>query len=231
MAMPKLFGLLVAALTLLLSVPAAAQLNQVGRWSAGDIALELRQDGTFTLEAAPGSEGHATLTGRYIVPEGNKLMVMRVTELNRGERLTLHALGDSALELESPLLGGRVSFTRAFEWAHALGSKPAVFIGLTVIVMGFAAYMTGQALGKGWQPAWKVLPYAAGMAFADRFLHFALYHENLLSLNGLVVSVIVLSIIGLASHRMARAARLAAQYPWLIARTGPFTWQEKSPAP
>jgi hypothetical protein len=231
MRMPKLIGLILATLTVLLAVPAAAQLNQVGRWQSGDITLDLQQDGTFTLENAPGGEGHDVLTGRYIVPASNTLMVMRVSEFNRGERLTLHAMGDDELDIESPLLGGRVVFTRAFEWAHVLGSKPGVFIGLTVVVMGFAAFMTGQALGRGWKPAWMVLPYAIGMAFADRFLQFALYHENLQSLNGLVFSALVLSIIGFASHRRARVACLAAQYPWLIERTGPFSWRDKSPAP
>jgi hypothetical protein len=36
-----------------------------------------------------------------------------------------------------------------------LGTTLPVFIGMTVFVMGFAAFMTGQALANTWQPAWK----------------------------------------------------------------------------
>jgi hypothetical protein len=34
-----------------------------------------------------------------------------------------------------------------------LGTTLPVFIGMTVFVMGFAAFMTGQALANTWQPA------------------------------------------------------------------------------
>ena len=55
-----------------------------------------------------------------------------------------------------------------------LGTSLGVFIGITVIVMGFAAYMTGQALGNTWKPAWHAVVYGILLGFADRFLPIGL---------------------------------------------------------
>ena len=39
-----------------------------------------------------------------------------------------------------------------------VGTPFAVFIGLTVVIMGGAGYLTGQAYAASWRPAWRVLP-------------------------------------------------------------------------
>src|SRR5512145_3415732 len=40
-----------------------------------------------------------------------------------------------------------------------LGNSLSVFIGVTVIIFGFASFMTGQALAGTWRPIWQVFPY------------------------------------------------------------------------
>ncbi len=50
-----------------------------------------------------------------------------------------------------------------------------VFIGLTVVLFGGCAFMTGQALATTWRPLWQVIPYALMLGAADRFLGFALF--------------------------------------------------------
>ena len=58
------------------------------------------------------------------------------------------------------------------------GVSISVFIGLTVIIAGFCAYMTGQALASTWRPIWQLFPYMILLGLADRFLTFALFERS-----------------------------------------------------
>ncbi|ARJ65819.1 hypothetical protein WV31_09180 [Magnetospirillum sp. ME-1] len=98
-----------------------------------------------------------------------------------------------------------------------------VFIGLTLILFGGCAFMTGQALASTWRPVWQVIPYALLLGAADRFLGFALFGGQLLSLTGWLLDSAVLVAIGLLSWRLTQVRRMADQYPWLYVRTGPFS--------
>ncbi len=100
----------------------------------------------------------------------------------------------------------------------------SVYIGLTVILMGFTAYMTGAAVANTWRPAWQVFVYGALLGAADRFLAFSLFEGNLLSLTAFLIDTATLTLIALASFRFNQAAKMVAQYPWLYRRTGPFSW-------
>lgn len=99
-----------------------------------------------------------------------------------------------------------------------------VFIGVTVLFMGGCAFMAGQALASTWRPLWQVFPYALGLGLGDRFLGFALFGGNLLSLPGYVTDAAVLLIITLAAYRLTQARRMVEQYPWLYRRQGLFGW-------
>ncbi len=107
-----------------------------------------------------------------------------------------------------------------------LGTSPAVFIGLTLGVMGFTAYMTGQAVAVTWKPAWQAVIFTLLLGFGDRFLTFALFDGQLLSLTGYLLDTVVLLVISLLAWRMARARTMVNQYPWLYRRSGPFSWTE-----
>jgi len=108
-----------------------------------------------------------------------------------------------------------------------LGTTLPVFITITVVVLGFAAFMTGQALGNNWQPVWQLILYCLLLGCADRFLTFALFEGTLLSVSGYVIDTAVLIAIALVAYRFNRARRIVSQYPWLYERTGPFTWRQK----
>jgi vacuolar-type H+-ATPase subunit I/STV1 len=109
-----------------------------------------------------------------------------------------------------------------------LGTSPAVFLGLTLVLVGGAAILTGRAVGGNWKPAWQVVAACFGLALADRFLTFALFQGELLSLGGLIVSFAVLTAMGLASWRIATVSKLVGQYPWRYRRTSPFAYSEVS---
>ncbi|MCP5369012.1 MAG: hypothetical protein H6907_17325 [Hyphomicrobiales bacterium] len=109
----------------------------------------------------------------------------------------------------------------------ALGTTLSVFIGVTVILAGFASYMTGQALANTWKPGWQVVVYGCLLGFADRFLTFALFGGELLSVSGYVIDTGVLLLIGLFSFRFNQVRKMTAQYPWMYERAGLFAWREK----
>jgi hypothetical protein len=101
-----------------------------------------------------------------------------------------------------------------------------VLIGLTLILFGGFAFMTGQALAGTWRPWWQVIPYTLLLGAADRFLGFALFGGDLLSLTGWLFDSAILVAIGLLSYRLTQVRRMAAQYPWLYIRTGLFTLRQ-----
>ena len=107
-----------------------------------------------------------------------------------------------------------------------LGTSLPVFIGLTVIFMGFAAFMTGQAVAGTWRPVGQVYAYCFLLGLATRFLTYALFQGQLLSLTGLIADVVVLTAIGLLAYRVTHVAKMVSQYPWLYRRRGLWGYEE-----
>lgn len=108
-----------------------------------------------------------------------------------------------------------------------LGTSIGVFIGITVFLSGFAAFMTGQALASTWRPVWQLWLYIVLLGFADRFLTSALFQGELLSPTGYAIDTAVLLVIGLLAFYLTRTRQMASQYPWLYERSGLFTWRER----
>lgn len=108
-----------------------------------------------------------------------------------------------------------------------LGASLGAFVGFTVILAGGAAFLMGQAIANTWRPAWQCIAYGVLLAVVDRFLLFALFGAELLSLTGYLASAAILVGLALVAYRATRARKMAMQYPWLIERTGPFSWRER----
>jgi hypothetical protein len=106
-----------------------------------------------------------------------------------------------------------------------LGTSLAVFVGLTLALFGLAAFLTGQALANAWRPIWHVIPCGLVLAAANRFLTFALFDGELLSISGYVVDSVVLLFICALTYRLTLAQRMISQYPWLYQREGLFGWR------
>ena len=96
-----------------------------------------------------------------------------------------------------------------------------------LLVMWFAAYMTGQAMANTWRPAWQAAIYGAMLGLVDRFLVFALYEGELLSIDGYLIDAAILIAFAWSAFRLTQVHRMVSQYPWLYERTGPFGWREK----
>ena len=102
-----------------------------------------------------------------------------------------------------------------------------VFLVLTVIIGGGAAFLAGRGLARSWKPFGRVFFYMALLAAAVRFFHYALFDGNLLSLYYYLVSYTVLLAAGSLGFRSMRTTQMVTQYRWLYARTSPLTWRER----
>jgi hypothetical protein len=113
--------------------------------------------------------------------------------------------------------------------ASLLGNSLGVYFGLTVCLMGFAAFMTGQATAVTWKPAWHALVYALLLGLADRFLAYALFGGSLLSPAAYLIDSATLAAVALLAWRLGRARKMVSQYPWLYERAGPLAWRSRTP--
>jgi len=102
------------------------------------------------------------------------------------------------------------------------------FILITLLIGGGAAWRTGQAVAQNWGAMWPVAAYAALLAAAIRFLHYALFGGTLLSLPSYLIDLAILLAVALIGHRARRARHMVEQYPWLFSRAGPLAWRDRS---
>ena len=109
----------------------------------------------------------------------------------------------------------------------ALGSNLPAFIVVTVIVMGFASFMTGLGLANTWRPMWQTVLYSALLGLVDRFLTWSLFQGELFHLLGYLVHTLFILIICSLAYRLTLARKMVTQYPWIYQRSGPFTWRRR----
>ena len=109
-----------------------------------------------------------------------------------------------------------------------LGTTYGVFFIVTIMVMGFAAYMTGQVCATTWRPVGHAVFYCFLLGLTDRFLVFALFQGELLSVSGYLIDTAVLIVVALFAYRLNRTARLVTQYPWIYERTGLLSYRERT---
>lgn len=89
-----------------------------------------------------------------------------------------------------------------------------VFVVLTVLLGGAAAYTTGKAIAETWKPYWQLIWYMVLLAAAVRFFHYALFEETLLSLKGYAASLVLLLGLAALGHAQARKRQMREQYGW-----------------
>jgi len=100
-----------------------------------------------------------------------------------------------------------------------------VFVLLTVLGAA-AASATGRALAKTWSPTWLLAPYMVVLAAAVRFLHFALFQEELSSIHYYLVTLVILLAVAWASYKSMRATQMATQYSWSYEKSG-LNWRAR----
>ena len=105
-----------------------------------------------------------------------------------------------------------------------------LFILVTVVLGGWAAWMTGRALALTWRPYWQVLLWSVPLGVAVRFIHYALFQGTFLSLHFYLIDLVVIVAIASTGYRYVRARQMTRQYGWLYERSGPLSWREKPQA-
>lgn len=111
-----------------------------------------------------------------------------------------------------------------------LYEEPSIWLfGLvTVILGGWAAWMTGRAMALTWRSPWQTLVWCVPLAGAVRFIHFALFQGTLVSAQYYLIDLVVVAAIASAGFRFYRARQMTSQYRWLYERAGPLGWRERA---
>jgi hypothetical protein len=104
-----------------------------------------------------------------------------------------------------------------------------LFVLVTCLMGGWAAWMTGRAIAITWRPVWQCIAAMAVLGAVVRFFHYALFQGTLLTLHYYLVDAAVVLGIGLIGYRYTRTRQMTSQYRWLYERTGPLTWRERAP--
>jgi len=109
---------------------------------------------------------------------------------------------------------------------HSLG----VFLLVSIAMGGGAAYLAGRAIAATWRPAWHVASYMLILALAVRFIHYALFEGNLLSLHYYLVDFAICRGFGCVGFRLMRVSQMVTRYGWINRRSGLFGWRRSDDA-
>jgi small-conductance mechanosensitive channel len=101
------------------------------------------------------------------------------------------------------------------------------FLFITLILGGWAAWMTGRACAQTWRPYLTLVVYLLALGLAVRFIHHALFEGTMFSLRYYIVDTIVLLICGTLGYRYTRTNQMTSQYHWLYDKVSPFSWKAK----
>jgi hypothetical protein len=98
------------------------------------------------------------------------------------------------------------------------GSSLAVFLLVTVVLGGGAAWLAGRAIAQTWRPWWSIVAYMLVLGLAVRFVHFALFEGTLRSPHYYAVDTLVAILFAGLGFRVTRRAQMARQYAFLSPR-------------
>lgn len=115
----------------------------------------------------------------------------------------------------------------ADDFTLIFGTTPFVSLGITLVLIGGCALMTGRALALNWRSDWQMLPYCLLLAVADRFLVFALFQGELLSATGYAADFAILLCLAALAFQITRARQMIRQYPWAYERSGLTGWRKR----
>jgi hypothetical protein len=104
-----------------------------------------------------------------------------------------------------------------------------VFLLVTVILGGGAAFLAGRAIAETWRPWWQVVVYSFILGATVRFFHFSLFGGTLLSAQYYAVDTAVCMGLGFLGFRAARVRQMVTQYGWINETAGRLRWRRKAP--
>jgi hypothetical protein len=102
------------------------------------------------------------------------------------------------------------------------------FFFVTLLLGGWAAWMTGRACAQTWRPVSALVIYLLLLGIAVRFIHHALFDGTMFAPQYYVVDTVILLAFGLIGYRYTRTSQMVTQYHWLYERTSPLGWKSKA---
>ena len=109
------------------------------------------------------------------------------------------------------------------------GSVFVIVVNIIVLVISLLmAFATGRAIAQTWRPFGNVPVYIIVLAAAERFLHFALAGQDLLSATFYLISFIILLASAALGYRRMRVQQMTTQYSWLYIADGGLGWNIKT---
>ena len=103
-----------------------------------------------------------------------------------------------------------------------------IFLILTVILGGGAAFIAGRSLALGWKSLGLLTLYMLVLGAGLRFLHFALFKSELTSAHYYLTDTAILFVAAFLGYRLTRTRQMTEKYPWLYERSSPFSWRPKT---
>jgi hypothetical protein len=102
-----------------------------------------------------------------------------------------------------------------------------VFLLVSVVLGGGAAWLAGRAIASTWRPWWHVALYMLLLGIAVRFIHFALFDSKFLSLRYYLVDSAVCLAFGLLGFRVQRVTQMVTRYGWINRRASLLRWRRR----
>ncbi len=90
-----------------------------------------------------------------------------------------------------------------------------VFVLVSVVMGGGAAWLAGRAVAQTWRSPWQLLAYMLILGAAVRFIHFALFDGTLLSLHYYLVDTAIALVSAAGGFHGTRQRQFARQYGFL----------------
>jgi len=89
-----------------------------------------------------------------------------------------------------------------------------------------AAVASGRAFARSWSPQWQIVPAMIVLAAGVQWLHFALFQEDLLSLQYYLVTLVILLAASFFGYQSMRARQMSTQYSWAFEKSG-LNWRAR----
>jgi len=89
-----------------------------------------------------------------------------------------------------------------------------------------AAVASGRAFARSWSPQWQIVPAMIVLAAGVQWLHFALFQEDLLSLQYYLVTLVILLAASFFGYQSMRARQMSTQYSWAFEKSG-MNWRAR----
>ena len=105
--------------------------------------------------------------------------------------------------------------------------NPFIFVILTVILGGGAAFMAGRNLAASWKSPWLLFIYMLIFTCGVRFLHFALFQNELTSLQYYFSHGLIIQASAFLGYRLTMARQMVEKYPFAYERTNLLSWRAK----